>query len=823
MLASNCQFHSDFPMWSHHLRLALRTLARDKGSAALGGLSLAVAVAACILIALFVREELSYNRALPNADRISAIGTVTHFGGERSVHNSTPSLLAPALVADAPAVEAATLTYGGGSERTVLEPGDGEQEVALIFGDSLFFDVFAYPFLAGDREAALDTPDGAVITASTARRLFGSSAPLGETFAVARGDTMLLTVRGVIPDLPELSTIRYDVVASFAGWRSRNANVGTGWGSLMYQTYALRRAGTDPGALQTALASVNQTEDWGHDDTRFLDVPLVAYRLSELSPAEGFGGDSVLPKVFSAVALLILLLGAINYVNLATARGARRAKEIGVRKVLGSGRGALVRQFLTESTLLSVLAAVVGLALAALALPLFNETFGVELALADLDAPFLGALGVATLAIGVLAGLYPALYLSGFEPLRVLRGTAASARAGGDAFLARTWLRRGLVVFQFAAAVLLLVGTASVVRQLDYYRGYPLGLEPENLVVVPITDPVLSQQSDVVKRAFQATPGVVSAAGAAGVPPRFYMGMGMPPDPEREDLNINYKVVDADHDYADVLGLTLAAGRWTADTPDDQARAVVVNEAFAEALGWTPEQAVGREIHGKGGDGLERIVGVVDDFHFESFREPVASVLLGPAQVDAFGTGAGNDASYSEIAVRLDPANPAEAVEALRATWTELAGDAPFEPRYIADEFDEIASGELRLARTFGLFAGIAVLIAALGLVGLATYTAERRQKELGIRKVLGASVGGLVGLLSREYLALVALAAVLAAPVAVVLVRRWLEGFVYHAPFSPLVLVGAAGAVLVLALASVGVQALRAARRDPIHTLRSE
>ena len=810
-------------MWSHHVRLALRTLARDKGSAALGGLSLAVALAACVLIALFVREELSYDRSLPEADRISFVVSENHFAGERSTSTSTPYLLAETLLAEAPAAEAATVTYGGGRELPVLGRGD-ELTVKTLYADSLFFDVFQAPFLAGDAATALDAPDGAVITASTARRVFGRPAPIGESISLVGGDTLTFTVRGVVADPPELSSVSYELVASFTGWRERNPNVGTGWGSRMYQTYALRRAGTDAAALQTALGAINDTHTDGREFMRFVDVPLVDFRLSEYGYAtEGFGGSATLLKVFSAVALLILVLGAINYVNLATARGARRAKEIGVRKALGSGRGALVRQFLAESVVLSALAALAGLVLAAVALPFFNETFGADLVVGDLDGPFLVGLGAGALVVGVLAGLYPALYLSGFEPLRVLRGAAAPAQAAGEAFLARTWLRRGLVVFQFAAVVALLTATGSVVRQLDYFHGYPLGLEPEGLVVVPITDPTLAQQSDVVRRAFERTPGVVAAAGASGVPPRFYMAMNMAPDPQREDLDVSYKIVDGDHRYADVVGLQMAAGRWIQDTPDDAARAFVINESFAEALGWSPEEAVGREIKAGFSDGLNVVVGVARDFHFASFRETVGPVAIGPARLDAFSMDGVNDANYPEVAVRLDSADPAASAAALRQTWVGLAGDAPFEPRFVADQFAELVDEEVRLAKTFGLFALIAVLIAALGLVGLATYTAERRTKELGIRKVLGASVGGLVGLLSREYLALVALAAVVATPVAVVVVRRWLEEFAYHAPFSPLVLVAAALAALALAVASVGVQAFRAARRDPIRALRSE
>ena len=809
-------------MWTHHLRLALRSLRRDKTSAALGGLSLAVAIAACILIALFVRDELSYDRAVPHADRVSVIASEDEFAGERSTSTSTPNLLAGALVEEVSVVEAATITIYS-AEAPVLAANEGpEQEATVVAGDSLFFDVFAYPFLAGDPATALDGPDGAVVTASAAQRLFGTAAPIGRDLTVVlRGDTLTTTVRGVVGDVAEPSSLAFDAVMSFGAWRAQNPNLGTGWGSRMFQTYALRRAGTPPGALQKTLDALNETHGGGRSDVRYLDVPLVDFRLSEFSYVpEGFGGDIVYVRLFAAVALLILALGAINYVNLATARGARRAKEIGVRKALGSSRGALVRQFLTESVLLAGLSAAVGLSLAALALPAFNATFVKELALSDLDRPFLVGLVGGALLVGLVAGLYPALYLSKFEPTRVLRGLGAPALVGSEAFLARTWLRRGLVVFQFGAAILLLAGTASVARQLQYTRSAPLGFEPQGVAVVPISDVGMVRQPETVKAAFLQSPAVVAVAGASGVPTEFRMSMNTAPDPGQPGLDVSYENVEADTDYADVLGIQLAAGRWLdASRPADLSGGVVVNEAFVEALGWpTAEAAVGREI----GDG--EILGVARDFHYDSFREPVGPVRIMSDRLDPWEAEQGKTGpSYWRAVVRFAPGREDEGLADLRAAWAELAPGAPFEPVFLDDELAKLSASETRLAQTFGLFAGIAVLIAALGLVGLATYTAERRTKEIGIRKVLGASVGGLVGLLSREYLALVALAAVLAAPVAVVLVRRWLEGFAYHAPFSPLVLTGAALAALVLALASVGAQALRTARRDPVRALRSE
>ena len=811
-------------MWTSHLRLALRALVRDKTNAVLGGLSLAVAVAACVLIALFVRAELSYNRALPHADRLSAVATRSSFGGEMETHTSTPALLAPALVEAAPTVEAATVTFGGGREAPVVTDGDGpEQEVRVVVADSLFFDVFQHPFLAGDPATALDDPDGVVLTASAAQRLFGTATPLGEPLTLAvNSDTLAYTVRGVMADLPGRTTLDVEAVGAFGAWRAQNEGVGTGWGSMMYQTYALRRPGTAEGALQRVLDAKNETDEWGVRDARFLDVPLREFRLSEASyVADGFGGDALFVRLFAAVAGLILVLGAVNYVNLATARGARRAKEVGVQKALGAGRGLLVRQFLTESVVLSTLAAVTGLGLAALALPAFADTFGVELSLADLDPAFLVGLGGAAVVVGVLAGLYPAVYLSAFEPVRVLRGGAAF-RAAGEAFLSRTWLRRGLVVFQFAAAVLLLVATGAVYGQLEYARSKPLGFEPDGLAVVEVTAPALRQQTEAIKAAFEASPAVVATAGASGVPPTFCCSMTDSPDPGQPDLDATYKTVDADPDYAAALGLGMAAGRWPdVANADDLARGVVVNEAFVDDLGWpSAEAAVGRRLRED-----KVVVGVTRDFHFESLRDPVSAAFLAPHRPEEWEREARGitGPAYGSLAVRFAPGREAEGLADVEAAWADLAPGAPFESRWVADDVAELSSDEERLAKTFGLFALVAVLIAAFGLVGLAAYSAERRTKEVGIRKVLGASVGGLVGLLSREYLALAAVAAAVALPFAAALVVRWHEGFAYHAPLSPLVLIGAAVAALVLAVVSVGVQAYRTARRDPVRALRSE
>ena len=808
-------------MWRHHLRTALRALRRDRSHALLGGLSLTVAIAACILIALFVRDELSFDRSLPNADHVSAIGTRSG-GADSDPFLSTPYLLAGALNGEAPEVSAASVTFGGGGTYGVLY-GQGEEEVTGIFADSLFLDVFAYPFLAGDADTALDAPDGAVLTVSAATRLFGRPTPIGETFRVlSSADTIAYTVRGVIPDRTGATNVDFEAVFAFGGWRAKNPGVATGWGGLMYKTYARTHPQAEAGALQRSLDRVNQTDEWGREGTTFHDVPLRDFRLSEFSYVEdGFGGDAGYVRMFSLVALLILVLGAVNYVNLAVARGERRAQEVGVRKALGSGRRALVQQFLTESVVLAGLAAVAGVVLAALLLPAFNETFVKELALSSLDAPFVVALGLGSVVVGVVAGLYPALYLSRFEADRVLR--ASAPRDGGGAFLTRTWIRRALVTFQFGAAVLLLIGTAAIARQLDYATSAPLGFEPDGVAALRITDESLVRQPGVLKRAFLASPHVEAVAGSNGYPTEYNMAMTMPPDPDQPDRDVSWKTVTADPDFSRVLGMEMAAGRWPSlERPGELQDGVVVNESFVEELGWPgPASAIGRDLEA----GMGTVAGVVRDYHFDTFREPVGAVITSVDRIEPWDLEAGaTSPRYRYALVRFAPGREAEGLADVLAAYRALApeADAP-EPVFLDDAVAELYADEARLVRTFGMFALIAVVIAGLGLVGLATYAAQRRTKEIGVRRVLGASVPQIVSLLSREYVALAAVGAAVAIPLGVVLVRRWLETFVYRTTLGAGTVALVVAAALALATLTVSVLAVRAANADPTRSLRTE
>ena len=803
-------------MWRHHLRTALRSLRRDVSHTALGGLSLAVAIAACILIALFVRDELSYDRAVPNAERIAVLGEERVRDGDTTRSAYTVEALAGALVEEAPHMEAATTVH---ERADLFVIGRPELDLGAVYADSLFFDVFAHPFLAGDPATALDAPDGLVLTESGAERLFGTARPMGETVELAAGpDTLALTVRGVIADLAETSSLTFEAVVPLRAFLNANPHISTGWGGSMWTAYALQKPGTGFGALQASLDGIGP-----YPENQYIHVPLLDYRLSDLSyVAEGFGGSPAFLKTFGAIALLILLLGAVNAVNLATARGEGRAQEVGVRKALGSGRGQLVWQFLTESVLLTALAALVGVGLAALVLPWFNEAFVRSLALADLDGPFLVSLAAGTLVVGLASGLYPAVYLSRFAPDRVLRGTSNPGDRGG-AFLSRTWMRRGLVVLQFGSAVLLLVGTAVMARQLDYAMSAPLGYAPENVAVVPVADARLQRQPDVLKAALLQSPAIEFVSGAGAYPTNYWHTSTGPIDPDQPDHQVEFKMVTADPDYARTLDLSVVAGRWLdADRPSDLERGVVINRAMVRALGWpSVEAALGREVTGMA-EGV--IVGVVSDFHYTSFRMPLAPVLMTAARLDDGAIARGETSiQYHNAVVRFTDGRVVEGLADVRATLARLAPGAPVEPILLQEAVDEMYASDTRLAEIFGVFAALAVLIACLGLVGLAAYTAKRRTKEIGVRRVLGASVPQVVSLLSREYVLLMLAGAAFAVPLAVIAGQRWLETFVYRATLGAGTVALVVLAALALAMLTVSVLAARAALADPTRSLRTE
>lgn len=799
-------------MLSSHLTLALRALRRDAGYALLNGVGLTVALACCVLIGLYARAELSFDRHHPEADRLVMMATSHLFGLEQSESTSTPYPLHVALRDEVPAAEAALLLSMGGAETPVLRPGEPVEEARVIVASASFADVLGPEVLAGDPAAALASPDRAVLTEGAARRLFGGVDVVGRPFRTeARRDTQDVTVGAVVADPPRTASIDYEVVLPVLAIAEDQRRPDS-WGQWQWMTLARLAPGASVADLDAQLVPVVEaaygTDDPARTNPRYFGVPLVDYHLSDLSRAGGFLGDPRYLGLFSGAALLVLLLGMINYVNLATARAARRAREVGVRKALGAGRAQIAGQFLAEAVVLTVLSGAVALGLAALALPAFNEGFGTELALADLDLGFVAAALAAAVAVGLLAGAYPAGVLARFDPAVVLRG--ASSRSGRPS---RNVLRRALVAVQFAVAIGLVAGTAVVLQQIRYTSATDLGFVADGVVAVPMKPgrgPAAPWRA--AADAFRRSASVAAVVPADEYPGSVRTRFTFPLEGSETEF-MAVAPINAEPGYLDLLGIELVAGRDVRDTDD----AALVNEAFVETVGWDgPEAALGETVSLV--DEVP-IVGVVEDFHFASMRSEVEpAVILQSQSLDG-----GEATEYAGVLVRFAPGAVEAGLADLRRIWDGLGTGQPFEPEFVDESVAEMYEADRRLAGVLGGFALVAVVVACLGLVGLAAYTAQRRTREIGVRRALGATVGQVVRLLSREYAALVAVGAVVAVPAAVLLLDRWLDGFAYHVPLGPGLFVAAVALTLALALAVVGVQAARAARVPPTESLRAD
>ncbi|NBC16737.1 MAG: FtsX-like permease family protein [Bacteroidetes bacterium] len=803
-------------MLRNYLTIALRHLRRHPGYAAINVVGLAVGMACCLLILLFVRDELSYDRFHDNAERVYRI--VSDWGDFSVPATSWP--VVSRLEDDFPQIEAhARLLQTDG----LVRYGDESfVEEHLFAANPAVFDVFSFPLRQGDPATALSRPFTTVITPEIAEKYFGDADPMGQTLRV--DNQYDLEVTGVLEPIPAASHVHPDF---FLSWSTLDAALdyseamADNWGANGIYTYLLLPENADPTTLEAQFPDFvdrHAGSDW-NGATLLLqpltDIHLHSHHNSEIEP----NGNIAYVYVFSIIAAFVLLIAGINFVNLSTARSAERAKEVGVRKSMGAQRGQLVRQFLAESVVLAVLALVLAVALVALALPAFRALSGKALDVGVLTDGFtLAAFAATTLVVGVLAGAFPAFVLSRFQPVRVLRGRLRQGRGGG-------WLRKGLVTFQFAVSVVLIVGTAVVYTQLDYLRSARLGFDQERVVMVPMQggDDVHLPRYDAFRQALAQQPGVEAvSASSEGLPSELLNGTGIAfadagvPDDSLQGL----RLVAVSHDFFDALGAEMVAGRgFSRELPTDSG-AFVVNEAALDLLAQdlpqplrAPADALGKQLRGwSEWPPRGPLIGVADNFNMATLHESVEPILF-MLQPDWF----------SHYVVRVQPGDLDATLGALRSTWAQFYPDWPFDYRFVDQAFDAQYRAEERLGQIFGIFAGLAILIACLGLFGLAAFTAQQRTKEIGVRKVLGASVTQIVALLSKEFVALVGLAFVIAAPVAYLAMDRWLSDFAYRTDLSAFLFLGAGGIALAIAVLTVSYHALRAALADPVQSLRYE
>ena len=808
-------------MLSNYFTIACRNLWSHKRDTLINLLSLIVGLSCCVMAIVIIYCEMSYDRFHPDGHHIYRVLRERVSNEQTQVRWLTSGALARTLEAEMPEVELASKNR---IYPVVVRYEDRELTLAQGQVDDQFFELFHFPFLAGDASALL-RPYRVAITKSAAERLFGKADPIGKVITIREryygGD---YTVAAVLQTPPRFSSIQFDLL-HFTNGRTQEAIFDwTQWRGLVQQagieTFVRLRDGVDAGEFEEKMSGVIERY-MGADVRRILSFRLQPLARLHLYGVRDYnlssGGDVQMLYLFAAIAVLVLAIAAINFVNLATARSMYRAHEVGMRKVVGARRGQLVQQFLCETVLLALLAVVIAVPLARVAL---SELSARTDAYYALDASMLfvllpGLLGLAVF-VGLMAGVYPAFYFSGFRPADVLKGVA---------YLPGARLRQVLVVAQFAIAILLVIVADVVYRQLDFIQHKDLGFDKEHLVLLPIfkldrrlktnDDPWLVAQYNTVKQAFLEHPNIVSASAFRFLPGQDGGGFVRIVKPEGQDhTEWRMPVQEADEDFFATFGVSILAGRtFSPEVERDRTHAYILNETAVRALGWTVEDAVGRRF-GRArseDDARGTVIGVIADFHYASLREPIGPAVFAYRQW-----------FFDYLALRVRDFLAVRPF--LEATWdTFMPADKPFAFTFLDEELDAIYRTERVLGQAVTAFAGLVCLLACLGLFGLAAFTAERRRREIGIRKVLGASVSSVVLLLSKAFLKLVLVANLIAWPIAYYLTNTYLQNFAYRASLSLWPFVFSGLLALLIALLTVGTQAFRVANTNPVEILRHE
>jgi putative ABC transport system permease protein len=802
-------------MFKNNLKIAFRSLWKHRVYSGINLLGLAVGMSAGLLIFLYVSFERNFDCFNDKADRIYRVIMDTKTATEVQHAGAASPAVGPNLKVDFPQVEAqARISFAP----YMVANGDLKfHESGIVYADSSIFRVFSFPLVEGDPGTALKAPFSAVLSQTAAKKYFGTQDPMGKSLTM--DNQFPVKVTGVMKDIPGNAHFRTDIFLSMTTMsESLYLDMDKVWGNPSWFTYVLLSPGTDPGRLQTQFPNFLERHagDMMRKNQVFYTLFLQPLKGIHLDPGPtnfGFGtptGSKSEIYVFSIIAAFILLIAAINFVNLATARASERAMEVGIRKVVGALRGQLTLQFLGESILLCGIAYLLAIGLGKALMPLFDQMSGkpISLYIREHGGYYTwGLLGIA-LGIGVIAGLYPALLLSGFRPIAVLKGRFGSGKKG----LA---LRQGLVVFQFAISIALIVGTIVVFNQLKFMRSQELGFKKDQMMIINFYgDSAVRSRAALIRLNLLSMSHIKSVSfseSAFGRRPDKWLAKIETPVGNMQSTNPYVYMVDVDflHQY----GVILVAGRsFSRDFPADSGKAIVINEAVARSLGYTsPAAAVGKRISMGGMNG--NIIGVVKDFHYQSLVQPIQPLVFSliPIQWAAV------------ISLQLAGEHIPETVAALQREWKVLAPQLVFDYSFADAEFDHLYASEDRFGRLFLCFALLAVFISCLGLLGLAAYSTFQRTKEVGIRKVLGASVAKIVGLLSLDFLRLVCIALVIATPLAWWGMHRWLQDFAYRTGISGWVFVLAGGAAVGIAFLTVSFHAIKAALANPVKSLRAD
>ena len=818
-------------MLRNYLTIALRNLSKHRFYTFINVMGLAVGIAACLVIVLFVINEVSYDKHHVRAQQIYRVNGEIKFGGNHWKVAVAPAPLAETFIQEFPEVENAVRFRSRGSYLVkVNEAADNIKEDNVVWADSTFFKIFTVPVLQGKASTALKDPNTVAISKKVASKLFADGNALDQTIILDNRWPMKVTA--IYEDMPESGHFKFDILISMAGLEEAK---GTVFLSNNFQTYLLLKEGADAKALEAkfpafivkymgpqiaqVLGSDFTLEKFASSGNKieYTLMPLLDIHLhSDLTGDFRPNGDMTYVYLFSAIALFILVIACINFMNLSTARSSNRAKEVGVRKVMGSMRSHLIRQFLTESVLLSLFSFVLALALAYLFVPVFNGLSQKTLALPLGDPAFYGIVLAGSLTVGVMAGLYPSFFLSGFKPVNVLKGHVALGMKSG-------FIRSSLVVFQFVISIFLIIGTITVFQQLSYFQNKKIGFEKDQVLIVhdayALKDKLNTFKQEVKKNNFILN-GTVSG---------FLPVNGWRSDnthwPEgsqpTQDNMVGLQTWEVDYDYVNTFGMNIKLGRFFSEEFPSDSNAVVLNETALRQFNFEGDP-IGKKLStfsGNNPDGSPdlnsiisfTVIGVVENFHYESLKHNISPLGFFLRE------------SNGSVAFRFASKNTQDVIAAVEKTWKELAPGQPFQYSFLDEDFGNLYSTEQRLGKTFAVFAGLAIFIACLGLFGLTAFTAEQRTKEIGIRKVLGASVGSIIFLLSKEFGKLIIIAFTLAAPISWYAVNWWLKNYTFKVEISFMVYFLSGLGAFVVAWITMSFQSFKAAASDPVKSLKSE
>ncbi len=807
-------------MLKNYLKTAIRNLSRYKGFTLINIASLAIGITGCLVIALFVYDELQYDKFIKGGENVYRFYDRRSDNVSTSNLASVPPMFATYAKQNYSEVES-TVRILMQSGKKLLEVGNVKayEEKALITEGS-FFDIFPLKLIKGEYKNVLDKPDAVILTEELAKKYFGSQEPVGKIIKIDKKDFL---VKGVLAKIPEHFHLEINFLMPVSSLKLPKERMEK-WTWQQFFTYIRLKPGTNVKQLETKFqAAVKKETEAEMKKTGFNIIPFlqplknIHLQSADFEYDNAKRGNETYVKGLSIIALFVLIIACFNFINLATARSFRRAKEIGVRKVVGADRKQLVLQFTGETILLSIVSMIIATIATLIILPSLNNFTGKAISFNLITHPSLAVLLiVAGIVIGILAGIYPALVLSGFQPIKALKGMKLTGDSGSHT----SWLRQGLVIIQFALSALLIVSTTIVYQQINYLHNKDLGFNKEQVVHFPLQGGV-EKNIEGFKNELKRSPEIVSATAGYGLPADVFAGDEIIVPTKEGEKTMPANLFIADHDYITTLGLQIIAGRdFSKDLPTDIDEAFIINETGVKELGFgTPQNALGKPLNWnkwipdsanpvkKG-----RVIGVVQDFHYKSLHEKVSVSVLQIYPPIVY-----------KMAVKLKTADLKNTLAYINKTWNKYTSEYPLDYKFMDESFDEMYKAEDKLSRLLWIFTIMAIVVGCMGLFGLAAFSAEQRTKEISIRKVLGASVMNIVSMLSKNFLKPVLIASLIAFPIAWLAMNKWLEDFPYRVNISWWVFGIAAIASLVIALITVSFQSIKAATANPVKSLRTE